>query len=106
MHESPVATGLSPRAADEARTRDPQLGKLMLYQLSYRRLTRQAYPPITLADVKRSAVPIAVAVLAAALVGLLVYGVVARRDDTSLDSAVKKGQRPAAPGSAVTLPEL
>jgi hypothetical protein len=30
----------SPRAADEARTRDPQLGKLMLYQLSYRRLRR------------------------------------------------------------------
>jgi hypothetical protein len=31
-----------PRAADEARTRDPQLGKLMLYQLSYRRLSREA----------------------------------------------------------------
>jgi cytochrome c biogenesis protein CcmG/thiol:disulfide interchange protein DsbE len=59
-----------------------------------------------LAGVKRSAVPIVVAVLAAALVGLLVYGVVARRDDTSLDSAVRKGQRPAAPGSAVALPEL
>jgi cytochrome c biogenesis protein CcmG/thiol:disulfide interchange protein DsbE len=56
--------------------------------------------------VKRSAVPVAVAALAAALVALLVYGVVARRDDTSLDSAVKKGQRPAAPGSAVTLPTL
>jgi cytochrome c biogenesis protein CcmG, thiol:disulfide interchange protein DsbE len=56
--------------------------------------------------VKRSALPITVAVLAAALVGLLVYGVVARRDDTSLDSAVQKGQRPAAPGSAVSLPML
>jgi cytochrome c biogenesis protein CcmG/thiol:disulfide interchange protein DsbE len=56
--------------------------------------------------VKRSAVPIAVAVLAAALVGLLVYGVVARKDDTSLDSAVKEGRRPQAPGSAVTLPTL
>jgi cytochrome c biogenesis protein CcmG, thiol:disulfide interchange protein DsbE len=56
--------------------------------------------------VKRSAVPIVVAVLAAALVGLLVYGVVARRDDTSLDSAVRKGQRPAAPGAGVTLPTL
>ena len=55
---------------------------------------------------KRSAVPIVVAVLAAALVGLLVYGVVARRDDTSLDSAVRKGQRPAAPGAGVTLPVL
>ena len=29
------------RAADEARTRDPQLGKLMLYQLSYRRMDRE-----------------------------------------------------------------
>jgi cytochrome c biogenesis protein CcmG/thiol:disulfide interchange protein DsbE len=56
--------------------------------------------------VKRSAVPIAVAVLAAALVGLLVYGVLARQDDTSLDSAVKQGQRPAAPGAGVTLPTL
>ncbi len=37
---------------------------------------------------------------------LLVYGVVARRDDTSLDSAVKKGQLPAAPGSTVALPTL
>jgi cytochrome c biogenesis protein CcmG/thiol:disulfide interchange protein DsbE len=59
-----------------------------------------------LAGVKRSTLPIVVAVLGAALVGLLVYGVVARRDDTSLDSAVRKGQRPAAPGSAVALPEL
>ena len=47
-----------------------------------------------------------VAVLAAALVALLVYGVVARRDDTSLDSAVKNGERPAAPGAGVTLPTL
>ncbi len=29
---------LQERAANEARTRDPQLGKLMLYQLSYCRL--------------------------------------------------------------------
>jgi cytochrome c biogenesis protein CcmG/thiol:disulfide interchange protein DsbE len=56
--------------------------------------------------VRRSAIPIVVAVLAAALVGLLVYGVVARRDDTSLDSAVKNGERPAAPGARVTLPTL
>jgi cytochrome c biogenesis protein CcmG, thiol:disulfide interchange protein DsbE len=45
-------------------------------------------------------------VLGAALVSLLVYGIVARRDDTSLDSAVKKGQLPAAPGSGVLLPTL
>ena len=37
---------------------------------------------------------------------LLVYGVVARHDDTSLDSAVKKGQLPAAPGARVALPTL
>jgi cytochrome c biogenesis protein CcmG/thiol:disulfide interchange protein DsbE len=67
---------------------------------------RDRLPPITLRGVKRSAVPVAVAALAAALVALLVYGVVARRDDTSLDSAVKNGQRPAAPGAAVTLPTL
>jgi cytochrome c biogenesis protein CcmG/thiol:disulfide interchange protein DsbE len=56
--------------------------------------------------VKRSAVPIVAAVLALSLVGLLVYGVVQRRDDTSLDSAVKQGQRPAAPGTGVSLPDL
>jgi cytochrome c biogenesis protein CcmG/thiol:disulfide interchange protein DsbE len=53
--------------------------------------------------VRRSAVPIVVAVLGAALVALLVYGVVARRDDTSLDSAVKNGQLPVAPGAGVAL---
>jgi cytochrome c biogenesis protein CcmG/thiol:disulfide interchange protein DsbE len=56
--------------------------------------------------VKRSAVPAVVAVLALSLVGLLVYGVVQRRDDTSLDSAVKLGKRPAAPGLGVALPDL
>ena len=29
--------GCVPRAVNEARTRDPQLGKLVLYQLSYYR---------------------------------------------------------------------
>jgi cytochrome c biogenesis protein CcmG, thiol:disulfide interchange protein DsbE len=51
-------------------------------------------------------VPIVVAVLGAALVTLLVYGVIARQDDTSLDSAVQKGQLPAAPGAGVSLPTL
>ena len=37
---------------------------------------------------------------------LLVYGVVARHDDKSLDSAVKKGQLPTAPGASVALPTL
>jgi cytochrome c biogenesis protein CcmG/thiol:disulfide interchange protein DsbE len=45
-----------------------------------------------------------VTLAAAALVGLLAYGVVARHSDTTLDDAVAKGQRPAAPVSS--LPRL
>jgi cytochrome c biogenesis protein CcmG/thiol:disulfide interchange protein DsbE len=56
--------------------------------------------------VKRSAIPVAAAVVAAALVALLVYGVVSRGDDTTLDAAVQKGSRPAAPGASVSLPRL
>jgi cytochrome c biogenesis protein CcmG/thiol:disulfide interchange protein DsbE len=56
--------------------------------------------------VKRSAVPLAAVVLGLALVALLVYGVVARQDDTSLDSAVRKGERPSAPGTDIALPAL
>ncbi|MBJ7331055.1 MAG: TlpA family protein disulfide reductase [Solirubrobacteraceae bacterium] len=48
--------------------------------------------------------PIVAAVAAAALVALLVYGLVAHGDDNSLDQAVKSGQTPAAPD--VTLPSL
>jgi cytochrome c biogenesis protein CcmG, thiol:disulfide interchange protein DsbE len=59
-----------------------------------------------LTAVKRSAIPTAVVVLAAALVGLLVYGVATRGSDTSLDSAVKRGQRPPAPGTSISLPSL
>jgi cytochrome c biogenesis protein CcmG/thiol:disulfide interchange protein DsbE len=56
--------------------------------------------------VQRRAVPIVVSVLAAALIGLLVYGVVQRRDDTGLDTSVKDGGRPPAPGRDVELPLL
>src|SRR4051812_2659560 len=45
-----------------------------------------------------------VTVAAAALVGLLAYGVVAKGTDTTLDEAVAKGGRPAAP--LATLPRL
>ena len=55
---------------------------------------------------KRSAVPITVAVLAAALIGLLVYGVVGHKTDNSLDQAVSAGERPPAPGRDVRLPSL
>ena len=33
--ENPLFRGLSPRADDGIRTRDPHLGKVMLYQLSH-----------------------------------------------------------------------
>ena len=46
---------------------------------------------------KRSAPAAVAAVLAAALIALLVYGVTQSGSDTSLDSAVKDGKRPPAP---------
>ena len=55
---------------------------------------------------KRSAVPITVAVLAVALIALLVYGVVGKKTDDSLDQAVSAGKKPAAPGRDVRLPNL
>lgn len=55
---------------------------------------------------QRGLVPIVVGVLALALVGLLVYGVVKGGDDKTLDDAVKKGQRPEAPGRALERPLL
>ena len=55
---------------------------------------------------KRSAVPITVGVLAIALIALLVYGVVGKKTNRSLDQAVSSGQKPAAPGLDVSLPNL
>lgn len=55
---------------------------------------------------KRSAVPTVALLAAAALVALLVYGVVVRGTDTTLDDAVKRGDRPAAPGATKSLPRL
>jgi cytochrome c biogenesis protein CcmG/thiol:disulfide interchange protein DsbE len=56
--------------------------------------------------VKRSAVPTVVLVIAAALVALLVYGVVQRGANTTLDDAVKSGKHPTAPGAQRRLPLL
>jgi cytochrome c biogenesis protein CcmG/thiol:disulfide interchange protein DsbE len=53
---------------------------------------------------KRLVVPIAAAVAALALIGLLTYGLVSRTDDTSIDQALADGERPAAPSRA--LPKL
>jgi cytochrome c biogenesis protein CcmG/thiol:disulfide interchange protein DsbE len=47
--------------------------------------------------VSRRSFVVAVSVLSAALVALLVYGVVGAGSDTSLDQAVKRGDRPQAP---------
>jgi cytochrome c biogenesis protein CcmG, thiol:disulfide interchange protein DsbE len=51
-------------------------------------------------------VPVVVGVLAAALVGLLVYGVVHGGDNTTLDDAVKQGKLPTAPGQTMKRPLL
>jgi cytochrome c biogenesis protein CcmG/thiol:disulfide interchange protein DsbE len=56
--------------------------------------------------VKRPALPVAVAVLAAALVALLVYGVATRGQNRSLDDAVAAGKLPQAPGLSLALPRL
>ena len=53
---------------------------------------------------KRHIVPGVAILVAAALVGLLVYGVVQRGDNRTLDEAVAKGKLPAAPSR--TLPVL
>src|SRR3954469_2428704 len=59
---------------------------------------REGYAPRV---VKRNAAPLIVVVVAAALVGLLVYGVAQRADNRTLDEAVAKGQRPVAPSRAL-----
>ena len=41
----------------------------------------------------------AVVLLAVMLTGLIIYGVLNTGDDTSLDSAVKRGERPVAPAA-------
>ena len=48
---------------------------------------------------RRLAIAIVSALLAAGLVGLLVYGLASRSDDTSIEQAVARGERPVAPSS-------
>jgi cytochrome c biogenesis protein CcmG, thiol:disulfide interchange protein DsbE len=54
----------------------------------------------------RSFVPTVVVLLSVALVGLLIYGVVNKSEDTTLDDAVKSGKRPMAPQATLALPLL
>jgi len=57
--------------------------------------------------VKRPVVPMMVIAIAAALVGLLVYGLTASSGtDTTLDDAVKRGSRPTAPKASLQRPQL
>jgi cytochrome c biogenesis protein CcmG/thiol:disulfide interchange protein DsbE len=51
--------------------------------------------------VKRYSLPAAVAVTAAALIGLLAYGLASKADNRTLDDAVAHGQRPLAPGGTL-----
>lgn len=61
-------------------------------------------PTTTLRRVKRPAVPVLVIAVAALLVGLLTYGLVAGGNDTTLDDAISRGERPAAPNAGLELP--
>ena len=62
-----------------------------------------AHSRTTLSRVRRTAVPLVV-LMSAALVALLIYGVIGAGDSTTLDDAVKAGERPAAPDRS--LPSL
>ena len=55
---------------------------------------------------KRSAVPTVALVAAALLVALLVFGLLRQGEDTSLDQAIQRGERPAAPGVDISRPLL
>lgn len=48
---------------------------------------------------RRLVIPVLSAVVALGLIGLLVYGLASRSDDTSLEQAVVSGARPVAPSS-------
>jgi cytochrome c biogenesis protein CcmG/thiol:disulfide interchange protein DsbE len=52
---------------------------------------------------RRLVVPVLASIAALGLVGLLVYGVTARSDDTSLERAVARGDRPVAPSSELPM---
>jgi cytochrome c biogenesis protein CcmG/thiol:disulfide interchange protein DsbE len=55
---------------------------------------------------KRPLVPVVATVLTVAIVGLLIYGITAKGNDTTLDDAVKSGQTPVAPGATMARPNL
>ena len=95
------------KAADGSRTRDLELGKLTLYQLSYRRDGQilRGFRLLLMA-VRRRALPILASLAGACLVGLLIYGVSAQSANRTLDEQVVRRQRPHAPETARSLPSL
>jgi len=52
---------------------------------------------------KRVLVPTLAAIAALALIGLLVYGLGARKDDVSIEQALARGERPVAPSRELAL---
>ena len=50
----------------------------------------------TLKEMRRTAIPVLAAIAALALVSLLAYGLVANSDDSSIEQAVARGERPTA----------
>ena len=87
----------------------------MLYQLSYRRIAARiapaqrwrGSPPSLQSSVSRPRLtPTIVVILTVGLIALLIYGVANTGVDDSLDSKVKAGQLPPAPGGHVALPRL
>jgi cytochrome c biogenesis protein CcmG/thiol:disulfide interchange protein DsbE len=63
-------------------------------------------PPTEAPTARRRPVPVAVVTLAVLLVALLTFGLLSSGASTTLDSAVKRGERPTAPASTIALPRL
>ncbi len=55
---------------------------------------------------KRSFMPLLIGAAGAALVGLLVYGVLAQSPKRTLDEAIKQGRHPTAPAASTNMPML
>ena len=95
------------QAADGGRTRDLKLGKLALYQLSYRRNPPRYYAaPLVLFVVRRRILPILASLAGVCLIALLLYGVSVQSANRTLDELVARRQYPLAPDATRSLPVL
>jgi cytochrome c biogenesis protein CcmG, thiol:disulfide interchange protein DsbE len=94
-------------AADGGRTRDLKLGKLALYQLSYRRNRPRVYAAaLLLFVVRRRLLPIIASLAGVCLIALLLYGVSVQSAHRTLDELVARRQYPLAPDASTPLPVL